>query len=374
MTIKRMLIMLIACLIVFGGVFGMKYMGGKAMNDYFDNMPPKPATITSTQAQSMSWAQSIPTVGTLVAVNGTDITNEVPGIVQQIHFTGGSSVSQGDLLVSLDSGTEKAELERLQAQAQIAQTNLRRVRDLYQRKALSQSEFDQKKAEAAAAKAAAQAQQARLDQKQIRAPFDGVLGIRRINVGEYLSPGTALVGLQQLDPMEMQFSLPENQLSLVATDMTIQLQVDAWPQQDFSGTISVIEPSVDPATRNFMLRARLPNPEHKLRAGMFAKVQVQRGSSLEVVAIPRTAVKYDSYGTSVFVIGPSEDDPEQKVAKNRFIRIGQSRGDFVQVLEGLEAGDEVVAAGLLKLRNGLPVIIDNSVPVEPSLNPDVADS
>ncbi|RZO83210.1 MAG: efflux RND transporter periplasmic adaptor subunit [Oceanococcus sp.] len=374
MTFKRMLIMLGACLIVFGGIFGMKFMGSKAMNDYFDNMPTPAVTILSATVERMQWSRDVPSVGSLVAVNGTDITSQAGGIVDTIHFTAGSQVKAGDLLVSLETSTEKAELAQLKAQADIAEVNLRRARDLIKRKVMSQSEFDQTKAEAAAARAAADAQQARLDQKEVRAPFAGVLGIRQISVGEYLAAGAPMVSLQSLDPMEIEFALPEARLSMVDVGLPISVSVDAWPGESFSGQISVIEPRIDNATRNFRARGSVSNPEGKLRAGMFGRITIQRPGTDSVLAIPRTSISYDSFGTSVFVIQKAEDDAEKQVVNQRFIRIGKARGDFVEVLEGLEEGEQIASGGLLKLRNGAPVIIDNSVPTEPSLNPDVADT
>lgn len=371
---KRMLLMIGACVLVFGGIFGMKFMGSKAMNSYFDNMPTPAVTILSAKAQRMEWSRDLPSVGSLYAVNGTDITAQADGIVEAIHFTSGAMVKKGELLVSLDTDTEKAELAQLRAQADIADVNLRRARDLSKREVLSQAELDQTKAKAAAARAAADAQQARLDRKQIRAPFDGVLGIRQINVGEFLAPGTAMVSLQTLDPMEVEFALPEAQLSLVQKGLEISVTVDAWPGESFPGQISVIEPRVDTATRNFRLRGTLANPDGKLRAGMFGRITIQRPGTDSVIAIPRTAISYDSYGTSVYVIQPAEDDAEKLIVNQRFIRTGKARGDFIEVVDGLKEGEEVASGGLLKLRNGAPVIIDNSLPTEPSLNPDVADT
>ncbi len=374
MTKKRMLIMLLACFVVFGGVFFMKYMGKKGMEAYFNNMPTPPVSILSAVAQPMQWSQDLPSVGSLVPVQGTNITTQAEGIVEAIHFSPGGMVEAGTLLLTLDAATERAELKRLQAQAEIAAINARRADDLYQRKALSKAEYDQARAEAAAARAAADAQSARLAQKEIRAPFAGRLGIRQVNVGQFVSKGTPIVGLQALDPMEIEFALPEAQLSLVETGLPIVVTVDAWPGQQFPGEISVIEPRIEAATRNFRLRGRVANPDGKLRAGMFGRVSIQRPGTLDVVAIPRTAISYDSYGRSVFLIQPSEEAPDQLVARQRFIRIGQARGDFVQVLEGLEPGDQVAAGGLLKLRNGAPVIIDDSKPIDPQIDPSVADS
>ena len=371
---KRMIIMLIACAVVFGGIFGIKAMSKKKMAAYFDNMPTPPVTIMTAQAQQMQWSQDLPSVGSIVPAQGTTVTTQVEGIVRQIHFTPGEFVDADALLISLDAGAEKAELERLQAQAEIAKINRQRAQDLHRRKALSQAEYDQAKAEAAAAHAAARAQAERVALREIRAPFAGRLGIRQVSVGQFVSKGTALVGLQALDPIEVEFSLPEAQLPKVAADMPIQVRVDAWPGQAFNGTLTVVEPRIDAQTRNFRLRGLVPNPDGKLRAGMFARVTIERPGTLDVIAVPRTAISYDSYGRSVFVIQPDPENPDRQIARHRFIRIGQARGDFVQVLEGLEAGEEVAAGGLLKLNNGAPVVIDNSLPVEPELDPDVADT
>lgn len=384
---KRMIIMLLLAGVLFGGVFGMQYMGRKAMNDYFDSMPVPPATISAARIEPMTWDNRLEAIGTMVAVNGADVTSEAGGIVTAIHFDSGATVKKGALLVTLDSANARGEHERLKAQAELAKLNLERREKLYKLEAISKSDYDAAQAEAEAATAAVSAQAALLGQKEIRAPFSGTLGIRRVNIGQFLSPGTGIVSLQSLDPIEFDFSLPEQELSRVAAGLQVEVTVEAFPDQVFKGEVIAIEPRVDESTRNFGLRARLPNPDHRLRAGQFGRVKLVLPGQRDVMAIPRTAVDYSSYGTSVYVVqeikrdaqaAPAESAaPEESAAPaepaagqaaqaklevvQRFVRLGESRGDFVAVVEGLEEGDQVATSGLLKLRNQQPVIIDNSV-------------
>lgn len=382
MTTKRMLIMLILAGVVFGAVFGMKWFGNKMMAQYLENMPIPAATISASEVRSMRWDNRLEAIGTLVPVNGADLTTEAGGIVQTLHFESGQRVEKGELLVTLDSEEQLGELKRLRAQAELAELNRKRREQLFKLEAISKSDYDAAVAESDAAKAAAQAQAGRVAQKQIRAPFAGLLGIRQVNVGQYVSPGTAIVTLQSLDPIDVDFSLPEQYTGVVHAGFKVGVRVDAYPEQTFTGEVLAVEPRVDPATRNFGLRARLPNPDGRLRAGQFGRVVLSLPGEREVLAIPRTAVEYSSYGTSVFVLQPrkapegeqaSEQPAEQQGPKDeviqRFVRIGDSRGDFVAVLEGLKPGDRVATSGLMKLRNQTPVIVDNALEPDARLDP-----
>lgn len=392
MTTKRMIFMLLFALVLFGGVFFVKYMGGKAMNEFFDNMPIPPATISATEAATMTWDNRLDAIGTLVPVNGTDVTTEAGGIVTAIHFESGAKVERGTRLVTLDSANERAELERLKAQSQLARLNLERREKLFKLEAISKSDLDAVVAEANAARAAAAAQEALLAQKEIRAPFSGQLGIRRVNIGQYLNPGTAIVSLQSVDPIEFDFALPEQHLALAQPGLEVEVNVDGFNDRTFKGEVIAVEPRVDEATRNFQLRARLPNPEHLLRAGQFGRVKLLLSGNRDVMAVPRTAINYSSYGTSVFVIreqqqaegtpaaapaaapaAGADQQPALEVVQ-RFVRLGDARGDFVAVVEGLKAGERVATSGLLKLRNGQPVLIDNTVAPETQLNPQPTES
>ncbi len=377
-TAVRMVIMLVLLAIVFGAVFGAKWFGNFMMAQYIENMPTPPATISASEVQSMRWDNRLEAIGTLVAVNGADLTSEAGGIVEAIHLESGDRVEKGKLLVSLDSEEQIGDLKRLRAQADLAELNRKRREQLYKLEAISKSDYDAAVAEADAAKAAAEAQAGRVAQKQIRAPFAGQLGIRQVNVGQYVSPGTPIVTLQSLDPIDVDFSLPEQYTGTVQAGFKVSVRVDAYPQQRFTGEVLAVEPRVDPATRNFGLRARLPNPDGLLRAGQFGRVVLSLPGEREVLAIPRTAVEYSSYGTSVFVLQPrkppegseggEQQGPKDEVVQ-RFVRIGDSRGDFVAVIEGLQPGDRVATSGLMKLRNQTPVHIDNGLAPDAKLDP-----
>lgn len=379
---KRMIIMLLLAGVVFGVVFGGKFAGTLMMESYLAKMPVPPATISTSPAQVMTWDNRLEAIGSFVPVNGTEVTTEAGGIVTAIHFDSGARVARGAPLVTLDSASEAAELKRLQAQAELAELNRGRREKLYGLEAISKSDYDAAVTEANAAKAAADAQRAKLAQKNIRAPFAGLLGIRNVNLGQYLAPGTAIVTLQALDPIFFDFSLPEQQLAQAAPGLKIEIQVDAFPGETFTGEVIAIEPRVDEATRNFRLRARLSNSDLRLRAGQFGKASLSLPGERVLLVVPRTAVSYNSYGTSVFVVQKMKTPPEKQEKPmpgmppwtdlevvQRFVKTGAARGDFVAVTEGLKEGEPVATSGLLKLRNQQPIIINNSIQPKPELNP-----
>jgi membrane fusion protein (multidrug efflux system) len=380
----RMFVVVGIALLVFGAVFGMQAFSRKMMNEYLDKMPVPPVTITSAPAQAMSWDNRLEAIGTLVPINGADVTTEAGGIVSRIQFESGAQVKKGELLITLDSGTERGEYRRLLAQAELAEINRKRRQKLFELEAISKSDYDTALSEANAARAAAEAQSARLAQKEIRAPFDGVLGIRNVNVGQYLEPGSAIVSLQALDPIDLDFSLPEQYLGIAQPGLKITARVDAYPNDRFAGEVMAVEPRIDQGTRNFKLRARLPNPDNKLRGGQFGRVELALPGGQAVIAVPTTAINYNSYGASVFLVQKKKDAPPPPdkpmpgapphtdlEVTQRFVRTGEARGDFVAVIEGLKPGEQVATSGLLKLRNQQPVIIDNSVTPKPELSPNV---
>ena len=377
-----MLIMLLLSAVLFGGVFGMKWFGNKKMNEFLNAMPAPAVTVSSIKAQEMTWENRLESVGSLVAVNGADLTAEVDGVVTNIYFDSGDTVKRGDLLLSLASASEQGELKRLQAQAELAELNRKRSEQLFQRKTISKSEYDTAVAETNVAVAAVQAQKGRLEQKSIKAPFDGQLGIRRVNVGQYLGVGVAIATLQKLDPIDVDFSLPERYLSILNTDLKVSVKVDAYGDEVYEGQVQAIEPKIDPQTRNVDVRARLANPDGKLKPGLFATVVISLASSDAVVVIPRSSVNYTSYGNSVFAVqknldaGPPPEEPNPMMGPytdleviQRFVTLGEARGDYIAVSEGLSVGDEIASTGLLKLRNKQPVIVDNSNAPKPELDP-----
>ncbi len=372
---KRMFWMLIITGAVFGGVFGFKWVGGKMMNQYFDHMPIPPATVSSATAASESWTSSLSGVGTVVASNGADVTTESAGIVAALHFDSGAKVKKGDLLVTLSAGSEQADLQRLQAQATLAKSEFGRLERLYKLEAISKSELDRAQADYSAARSAADGQRAKLDQKVIRAPFSGQLGIRQVNIGQYLSPGTPIVTLQALDPVFVDFTLPEQDLASVAVGQTVTATVDSQAGRSFSGEVAAIEPLVDSKTRNFKVRARFANAEGSLRPGLFARASIGLADHRDVVVVPLTAVSYNPYGNSVYVIqkikGKNAEgkDEDQLVVRRRFIKTGENRGDLVVISDGLKAGEQVATSGLLKLQNDSHVIINNTVKPSAQANP-----
>ena len=370
--------MLVLSAVVFGGVFGMKWFGNKAMNDYMNNMPTPPVTVASAKASTMVWPSRLTAVGSLVAVNGADLTAEVDGVVSAIHFESGDMVKRGDLLLTLAAASEQGELKRLHAQAELTELNRARKEQLFKGKSISKAELDTAVAETNVALAAIEAQKGRLAQKVVTAPFDGKLGIRRVNVGQYLGMGAAIVTLQKLDPINVDFSLPEQYISAVDTALAVSVLVDAYPEQLFQGQILAIEPKVNPQTRNFDLRARLANADMLLKPGLFATVTITLPGENVLTVIPRSAVNYTSYGDSVFVVQKSVDEKPEADSKSsedgleviqRFVTLGEARGDFIAVTSGLDVGTEVASTGLLKLRNKQPVIIDNSNAPMPELDP-----
>lgn len=379
---KRMIIMLLLAGAVFGTIFGAKWFGNMMMEDYLAKAPIPPATISTAKVETMTWDNRLAAIGSFVPVNGTEVTTEAGGIVTAIHFESGARVGKGALLITLDSANEAAELKRLQAQHELTELNRARREKLFGLEAISKSDYDAAASEAEAAKAAVDAQRAKLAQKNIRAPFAGQLGIRRVNLGEYLAPGSAIVTLQSLDPIYFDFSLPEQQLARVESGLRVDVKADAYPGETFSGEVQAVEPQVNEGTRNFRVRARLPNADLRLRGGQFGQVQLSLPGERTLIVVPRTAVNYDSFGTSVFVVQKNEDappPPEKSMPGapphtdleviQRFVKTGDARGDFVAVVEGLQEGEEVATSGLLKLRNEQPVIINNSNVPKPELNP-----
>ena len=377
---KRMMWMLIGTGVVFGGVFGMKWFGGKMMNQYFDNMPMPPAVVSSAVAKSENWAASLNGVGSVVASNGADVTTESGGIIAALHFESGARVKKGDLLVTLSAGTERADLARLQAQADLAQSEFARLERLYKLDAISKSELDRAQADLSAARAGADAQRAKLAQKQIRAPFSGQLGIRQVNVGQYLSAGTPIVSLQAINPVFVDFTLPEQNQAAVQNGQTVSVVVDSQPGRTFSGVVPAGEPLVDSKTRNFKVRARFDNADEALRPGLFARASIGLASTANVVTIPQTSVSYNPYGNSVYVIqsvkGKDADGKavDELVVRRRFIKTGETRGDLVAVTDGLKAGEQVATSGLLKLQNDSKVKINNTVQPSASATPTPTDS
>ena len=375
---KRLFWTLLLAVLVFGGVFVAKAIMGKGMNDFFDNMPQPASAVTDYAAKKEQWADAEESVGTFVAVNGTDVTTEAGGIVRELSIKPGQPVKAGTVLVQLNTSNELAVLRSLEAAAKLATVQRDRWRELGKDKLVSQAEVEERSTTAATTLAQVEAQRALIAQKTIRAPFDGVLGLRKINLGQFVNPGDPIVSIQSLDPIFLDFSLPEQRVGQVLEGTRIRATVDALPGQVFEGKVTAIEPLVDTNTRNFKVQATLPNPGNNLRPGTFAHVDFDSGGLREVVVIPQTAVSFNPYGNAVYVIsqvarGKDEKDMQGKpltgnklIVKQRFIKTGATRGDLIAVTEGLKPGERVATSGLLKLRNDAEVTVNNKI--QPTAN------
>lgn len=368
---KRMSLMLLAAIIVFGGIFGYKAIGNHFMNEFFDNMPMPVANITAASAKADRWEASITAVGSFVAMQGTELTVETSGIVREILFENGAAVEQGQLLVKLDDSIDQPELARLKAAEKLAQIELNRNQRLFQERSVSELDLRRRESEAEQAAAAVRIQQARIAQKEIRAPFSGITGIRRVNLGQLVSPGSAVVSIESLDPIYLNFTLPEQRLADIHEGQKLRVRVDAYQEQSFDGVITAIAPAVRASSRSVEIQATLQNPEQKLRPGMFGRVEVLTGEARDVLLVPQTAIQFNTYGNSVFVL--REEDGQLK-AFQRFVQTGESRGDLINVMDGLSDGDRVATSGLLKLRNGAAVQISENGNAQPTaeLNPQPA--
>lgn len=364
----RMILMLVGVIVVFGGIFGFKAVGNYFMNDFFDNMPMPTASVTAAEVYEDHWVPSTEAVGSFVAVDGAELAVEIGGTVTGIHFENGQAVEEGQRLVSLDVDVDEAELERLQAAARLAELEQARFERLFRQNSVSEADLQRAQSESAQAEAAVRSQQARVRQKAVRAPFDGVAGIRRVNVGQYVSPGMPVVAVQSLDPIYLNFSLPEQRLAQVLAGQHLTVDVDAFPDMQFEGEISAIEPRVSESTRTFEVQATFANEDGLLRPGMFGRVRLDTGATQTVKVIPQTAVQFNPYGNAVFVInenGDGENGDGLRV-NQRLIRTGRTRGDMIAVLEGLEVGERIATSGLLKLRNDAPVVISENGDAQPS--------
>jgi membrane fusion protein (multidrug efflux system) len=346
--------------------------GGKAM---MAAMPP--TIVTSAKVQKGNWTPILHAVGSIAPVQGAWIGAELAGTVAAVGFESGRPVKKGDMLIKLDASAEEAQLHSNQAEAELAKADFERARDLANRKVISQAELDAASAKLTQKLAAVENIKGLIAKKEIVAPFDGIAGIREVNVGQMVPVGQRLVALQQLDQVYANFALPQQDLGQVQVGLPVKVTTDAIQNREFEGKLSAVNSAIDPATRSVSLQATLDNSDHALRAGMFARVQVILPDEKPTLFIPATAVSYAPYGNSVYVIAKKQNEQTKKeelVLQQKFIRTGEARGDFVAVTEGLEEGQDVVSTGVFKLRNGMNVAIDNTLAPDAKLNPKPADT
>jgi membrane fusion protein (multidrug efflux system) len=362
--IKRMLIMLIVVGLVLGGVFGFIIFKGRMIKQFMTSQGEPSQTVSTLIADYSEWLPKLEAVGSLRAVQGVDLSAEVAGIVDRIYFQQGDSVNSGAPLLQLRANNDMARLKSLTAAAELARITYRRNLAQFNAKAISQQVLDSDKANLDAALANVAEQQALVDKKLIRAPFSGQLGIRAVDPGQYLEAGAIIVTLQALEPIFVDFFLPQQALSRLEIGQTITVKTDTYPAKEFTGAVTVINPKVDINTRNVQVRATLKNPERKLLPGMYVTVNVETGVAQRHITLPRTAITFNPYGSTAFRVENSGQDDKGKpklVARQIFVITGATRGDQIAIVKGINEGDTVVTSGQIKLRNGTPVHIDNSV-------------
>lgn len=369
--IKRMIIMIVAVLIIIGGILGFKYMMASGTKKFLSSMGAPPQTVSTLKATQEDWQQDLSAVGTLRAINGADLSSELSGIVDTLSFDSGGDVEKGAVLVQLRDQDDIANLSALKASEKLAEITLDRDNKQLKAQAVSQAIVDTDVATLNSDKAKVDAQQALIDKKTIRAPFAGHLGIRQVDIGQYLNAGTAIVTLQQLDPIYVDFNVPEKALSRLTVGQTVNAHIDGLANKAFDGTITSVDAKIDEATRNIRVRATFKNPDHVLVPGMFATVDVTVGEAQKFITLPQTAITYNPYGDTVYRV--SKDDADHTVAQQGFVTTGAMRGDQIQVLTGVKDGDEIVTSGQLKLRNGTPLIINNDIQPKNDPNPTPAD-
>lgn len=375
--IKRMLIMLVLVGAVLGGLFGFKVFVNGKIKEAMAGMANMPQTISATKAASSEWQPTIDAVGSLRAMRGADLSLEVPGVVEEILFQSGDEVQAGQVLLRLRSDDEVSKLQSLEATADLAQITYDRDVKQFKAQAISQAIVDNDAANLRNAKAQVAQQKAIVEKKILRAPFAGKLGLRQVDLGQFLSAGTMIATLQSLDPIFVDFLLPQQAVAQLAVGAKVTAKVDAFPDRTFKGTITAINPKVETASRNVQVRATLPNADQKLLPGMFATVQLETGAPERLITLPQTAVSYNPYGSLVYLVddkGKGADGKPQLTVRQVFVTTGATRGDQVAILKGVAEGDMVVTSGQVKLRNGVPVLIDNRVVPKNDPSPKIVDN
>jgi membrane fusion protein (multidrug efflux system) len=374
--LKKLILTVVGLVVLVGILASIKFAPGfgqfSVMGAVSASMVMPPEVVTATPARSEMWETTLTATGSIVTVQGVTLGAEMAGKVAKIEFESGANVNAGNLLVQLDTSTEEAELRAAEASAALAKANLNRSSDLFEKQAISKSDIDLTDAQYKQAVAQADNIRTVIAKKTIRAPFSGRLGIRQVNLGQILHEGDPIVSLQTLDPIYVNFSLPQQQLAAVASEAVVRITTDAAPGQSFPGKITAVNPDLDPVTRSVRIQATLPNTAEKLHPGMFANVEVVLPQRDNVLVIPATSVLYAPYGDSVFVVDEKKNDKTgqlEKVLRQQFIRISGSRGDFVTISSGLKADETVVTSGVFKLRPGMAVTVDNKLAPNAQLAP-----
>ena len=371
-TRKRMLWMIGGVLLLIALIAGIKVLLVMRM---IHNMPkPGPITVSTTTASEQPWQPSLQAVGSLRAAKGADLAMDVAGVVTAVNLKSGEEVQQGQVLLQLRDSDDVAALQQLDATANLAGITFERARQQLAAQAISQADYDTASADFKSRQAAVAQQKALVAKKQLRAPFAGRAGIVTLSPGDYLSAGTAVVTLQQLDPLLVDFNVPQRELGRLRVGQTVHLSLDAYSGREFSGAVSAINPRVDSSSRNVQVEARIPNQDKALIPGMFAKLSVEVGSKQEQLTLPQAAIVYNPYGDTVYLVQPSKGKDDQGHAlsatvQQTFVTLGDTRGDQVAIVKGIDVGTVVVTSGQVKLKNGAAIVIDNSVQPADSAHP-----
>ena len=366
---KRMIVML-SVTAMFVAVLGfVKFRQIQTAVGQAAAFQPPPDAVTTIIAQQEHWPSTLAAIGTLAAVQGVTVSADLPGIVDRIAFESGTTVREGEILALLDTKQEAAQLAAADAQRELAKLNFERMQGLLNENVIARAEFDRATAEQRQADARVSEIRATIARKTIRAPFSGLLGIRRVNLGQYLSGGDALVTLQSLNPIYVNFGVPQQATNQVRMGRTIRITTEDAAGAEFSGRVTAIDSKVDETTRNIQVQATLANPGGKLRPGMFVQTEVVVGETSAVISLPASAISYAPFGDSVFVLADLKNPNGQayRGVRQQFVKLGGSRGDQIGVLSGIKAGDEVVTSGVFRLRNGAAVVVNNKI--RPANNP-----
>lgn len=372
---KRMILMVVVMIAIIAGLGFVKFKQFQAMAQQFAAMQPPPDAVTTITASPEEWPATQNAIGTVAAVQGVTVSADLPGIVDRITFDSGKAVQKGDVLVQLDTRQELAQLAGAESQLQLARLNHDRMQDLVRQDAVSRAEYDTAAATLQQAEARLSEIRATIERKTIRAPFSGVLGIRQVNLGQYLTAGAPVVPLQSLDPIYVNFAVPQQDAGQMRIGRTVKFASNEPGGDEFTGRISAIDSVVDQTTRNVQVQATLSNPKARLRPGMFVQAQVMLGAAQHVIALPASSINYAPYGDSVFIVTDmkNEQGHPYRGVRQQVVKLGGARGDQIAVLNGIKPGEEVVTSGVFKLRNGAPIQVNNSVQPNNSAAPQTED-
>ncbi len=373
---KRLILTLVVIAAILGGLGFVKFRQVEAAIAQGASFKMPPTAVTTVVAQRETWPATLTVIGTVAAIQGVTVSADLPGTIDKIHFESGQWVHEGDVLVELDTRQERAQLSNMEAQRDLAHINYERAQQLEKQGVISRSEYDTATAQQKTTDAQVGDTRAAIARKTIRAPFTGVLGIRQVSLGQYLAAGQAIVSLESLDPIYVNFGVPQQETAHMAAGRLIRVTNGDLPGMQFSGRINALDSLINEQTRNIQVQALLTNKGNKLRPGMFVQVELPIGQPRTVVPLPASAINYAPYGDSVFVVSEMKDAKGNtfRGVRQQVVKIEGSRGDQVAVISGLNPGDEVVSAGVFRLRNGAPVQVNNTVKPQNSASPKPEDS